>query len=154
MKSTPLTASVILLPAEHMGPLIEHGVTIDYADAEGHTALMAAAMVGDEDCLRLLLERGADFLKADNENHTALQMAIHNGNSGCTKLFLARADFMLQRLKVTAERGDKHAQTLVDEEKIGRGESMAKRRQKLPLDRKRAKSVRPCKSQLRGKIVE
>lgn len=105
MKSTPLTASVILLPAEHMGSLIEHGATIDYADAEEHTALMAAAMVGDEDCLRLLLERGADFLKAYNENHTALQMATHDGNSGCMKLLLARADLMLQRLKVVGVYG-------------------------------------------------
>lgn len=128
MRSTPLTASVIILPAEHMGPLIDHGAEVDFADAEGHTALMVAAMMGDEACLRFLLERGADFLKADNENHTALQMAIgtRNSNLGCMKLLLARADFMLRRLGVAAAREDKHAQTLIDEEKAGRGEAMAK----------------------------
>lgn len=126
MRSTPLTASVLILRAEQMGPLIDHGAAIDFADAEGHTALMVAAMIGDEDCLRFLLERGADFLKADNENHTALQMAIVNGNFGCMKLLLARADFMLQRLGVAAAREDRHAQALIDEEKTGRGEAMAK----------------------------
>jgi ankyrin repeat protein len=46
--------------------LIDHGADIDVQNADGRTALMLAAQVGDEELIDYLLDYGADKLIKDN----------------------------------------------------------------------------------------
>ncbi len=55
--------------------LLEHGANPNAAMKDGTTALMAAAMQGSANCVRLLLEHGADLSMQDTEGHTAYQYA-------------------------------------------------------------------------------
>lgn len=123
---SPLATAAYHLPAEKAGLILDYGASVDFIDNDGDTALMAAARVGDEACLRLLLEKGADFLKVSKRNETALQTATELNHVECANLLLARTDFLLRELQSAAEQGNEHSQQLIASEKRGRHDAMAK----------------------------
>ena len=55
--------------------LLEHGANPNAAMKDGTTALMAAAMQGSANCVRLLLEHGADPSMLDADGNTAYNYA-------------------------------------------------------------------------------
>lgn len=61
--------------------LLAHGALIDDADSEGHTALMWATYLDNEDAVSLLTERGANTVNRDASRKAALSIAFDAGAS-------------------------------------------------------------------------
>mmetsp|Transcript_39895 Transcript_39895/g.98650 ORF Transcript_39895/g.98650 Transcript_39895/m.98650 type:complete len:95 (-) Transcript_39895:200-484(-) len=67
---------------------------VNYARADGYTALMAATDRGHVDCGRLMLERATHTRGGADVNHvgpfgvTTLIEASHFGHTGCVRLLL------------------------------------------------------------------
>jgi len=59
--------------------LLRAGAKVDIRNAEGRTALQAAALGGQAETLRLLLEKGADLNAKDRSDQTALMLAVRMG---------------------------------------------------------------------------
>ena len=55
--------------------LLELGVEVDAADANGCTALLLGAERGSVEACAALLNNGANIVHKNNEDHTALQLA-------------------------------------------------------------------------------
>ena len=65
---------------------------VDFADAEGHTALHAACAFGSTDCVRMLIQAGASLNLADLEGATALdgaRMAGCDSGEACVSMMVA-----------------------------------------------------------------
>lgn len=60
-------------------------------DSEGYSALMYAARLGHEDCVRLLLPH-SDPLTRDAYGWSALMLAACNGHKECVKFLLSHSD--------------------------------------------------------------
>ena len=78
--------------------LLQAGADVNEADANGNTALIVAARMGQADIVRRLLEAGAGVDPANNAGLTALHMAVEAGNVGITGMLLEKAP-QLDRLE-------------------------------------------------------
>lgn len=58
-----------------MKKLLENGADPNARDAEGRTALIAAAYMGHSEIVSVLLEYGADINHQDSDGRTALSVA-------------------------------------------------------------------------------
>ncbi|KAI9066741.1 ankyrin [Trametes sanguinea] len=63
---------------------------IDWANAEGKTALHVASLKGNEELVRMLCDLGADFDLADNEGNTPLHYASAWGHITVVQLLIER----------------------------------------------------------------
>jgi len=72
--------------AEPVRQLIEAGADVNWADADGGTALMSAAASGDEESVRLLLEAGANPNAEEHDGRTAYAYALEFNNQQIVKL--------------------------------------------------------------------
>ncbi|KAI9001098.1 hypothetical protein BD414DRAFT_473582 [Trametes punicea] len=63
---------------------------LDWANAEGKTALHVAALKGNEELVRMLCDLGADFDLADNEGNTPLHYASAWGHITVVQLLIER----------------------------------------------------------------
>ncbi|MCS6787484.1 MAG: ankyrin repeat domain-containing protein [Thiobacillaceae bacterium] len=63
--------------------LLAAGVSPDWADENGMTALMAAAQVGQLEAVQALIAAGADVNRRDAREFTALFYAVHNPELDC-----------------------------------------------------------------------
>ncbi|KAK3687468.1 ankyrin repeat-containing domain protein [Podospora appendiculata] len=122
---TPLAVVSWVLPAPWLGTLLDHGASIDLANQDGETALIASAYIGDDECVKLLLERGADFMRVSREKGTALEIAAKRGLRGCVDLLLDRANVILRAVQSAVEKGEGIVSELVASEKSGRKDAMA-----------------------------
>ncbi len=66
------------------------GANINYADSNGWTALMMAAVYGHIDIVRLFLEQGADVNHADTLGYTALMWAAVYEHTEMVRLLIER----------------------------------------------------------------
>ncbi|KAI2627734.1 hypothetical protein GGR54DRAFT_429923 [Hypoxylon sp. NC1633] len=83
-------ASVLGL-LETMIHLIEKaGLDVNYVDASGRTALLAASSTGWESGVTRLLEKGANVNTASNEGRTPIYVAASNGHGEVVKLLLEK----------------------------------------------------------------
>jgi ankyrin repeat protein len=73
-----------------MEELLQTGAQIDHQDRFGETALMKAALMGHEDCVRKLLKKGAAIKIQDNKKRTAMSFAAQCGNVGCLRMLLSK----------------------------------------------------------------
>ena len=62
---------------EFVGKIIEKGEDINVKSGKGNTPLIAAALKGNVETVKLLLEKGADKSLKNNENRTALEETIY-----------------------------------------------------------------------------
>lgn len=62
-----------------MKRLLKKGADIDFADKDGYTPLVIAALSGFDSIVRLLLECGADVEHTDKEGFTPLMLIIVEG---------------------------------------------------------------------------
>ena len=88
--------------------LIDAGATVDLADKNGFTPLMAAAMHGDTEMFRLLLARSTDFHpeKPCADGQDLLAFALDGGNPEIIKT-------VLQRLPPERDMDSQHASRFV-----------------------------------------
>ena len=87
--TTPLYHAAINLPVSTLKILIERGgADVNTVDVDGDTALMAASLVGDYQCVELLLQHGADFTASGGTNGSALHAAASRGFAKCCRLLL------------------------------------------------------------------
>ncbi|KAM7194684.1 hypothetical protein V8F20_007876 [Naviculisporaceae sp. PSN 640] len=95
-------------------------------EEEGFTALMHAADVGDEDCVKVLLSHGADILALSKTNKlTALEIAQREDETGeCAKLLMERMLVMMKLLKEAADMGDRSAGGIIARERQLRAEKV------------------------------
>ena len=70
--------------------LLRAGAKVDARNAEGRTALQAAAFGGQVETLRLLLEKGADLNAKDRSNQTAVMLAVSMGRLESARLLLEK----------------------------------------------------------------
>lgn len=90
----PASANGGLLDAAEAGNavevtrLLDAGVPVDAADAEGETALIEAAEEGHVEVVRLLLQRGAAVNLGDHDGETALMEASEEGREEVVRLLL------------------------------------------------------------------
>jgi ankyrin repeat protein len=73
---------------EIVGLLLDAGADIDARDVAGMTALMEAAMWGQDDIVKPLLKRNADIRLKDNGGITALMWAVRGGSLKIVRLLL------------------------------------------------------------------
>ena len=66
--------------------LLENGADPNMKNGKGETPLMAAAVRGNEDIVKLLLEKGADAKARDNDGETAVDKARRKHHSEIVKL--------------------------------------------------------------------
>ncbi|KAK1489396.1 hypothetical protein CCUS01_03443 [Colletotrichum cuscutae] len=123
---TPIHYAALHLPVAAFDKIIEHGAPVDIIDAEGSTALMEAAMVGDSEVVKSLLEHGADVLIENSFGQTALDIAAQLGETECVHLLAARAGAILRRLKRAADGGDESAHELINAEKESRSDDISR----------------------------
>jgi ankyrin repeat protein len=71
--------------------LLRAGADVNEADANGNTALMVAARMGQADIVRRLLEAGARVDPASRVGLTALHMAVLAENAEVTRMLLEKA---------------------------------------------------------------
>ena len=71
-----------------LAAVLEAGESVDSRDANGWTALMAAAWCGQEDCVKLLVDAGAS-LSAKCCGDTALTLAEAKAHHACTSILQA-----------------------------------------------------------------
>ncbi len=64
------------------------GVDVNYADSDGYTALMWAAVYEHTEMVRLLIEQGADVNRANNNGTTALMWAAVYGHTDIVRLLI------------------------------------------------------------------
>ena len=90
--STALSAAVANGHQDCVAFLLEHGVDVNGADANGDTALIMAARLGCRDAMRLLLfppfGHGADVAQCNDEGSTAFHAACCRGDPVCVQLLL------------------------------------------------------------------
>ncbi|AFM27467.1 ankyrin repeat domain-containing protein [Desulfomonile tiedjei] len=72
--------------------MLEKGIDVNGADADGTTPLMVAAREGRTELVKLLLERGADPDARDGEGITALTKALERGHQEIVKLLLNKKE--------------------------------------------------------------
>ncbi|KAK1476307.1 hypothetical protein CTAM01_15497 [Colletotrichum tamarilloi] len=123
---TPIHYAALHLPVAAFDKIIKHGAPVDIIDAEGSTALMEAAMVGDSEVVKSLLEHGADVLIENSFGQTALDIAAQLGETECVHHLAARAGAILRRLKRAADEGDESARELINAEKESRSDDMSR----------------------------
>lgn len=63
---------------EWVKELIAQGVTIDYSDEEGNTALIEAVRTGNDELVKLLLRHNVDIYAKTNGGSSALSIAREN----------------------------------------------------------------------------
>ncbi|HYL39619.1 MAG TPA: ankyrin repeat domain-containing protein [Bryobacteraceae bacterium] len=68
--------------------LLDGGVSVDAADPEGHTALMAASRQDRAVTIEKLISRGASIDLSETHNRTALMFASANGSIAALKILL------------------------------------------------------------------
>jgi ankyrin repeat protein len=71
--------------------LLKSGTNVNETDAQGNTALMAAALGMQEAVVRRLLEAGAGVDDVNREGLSALDMAVSTGNTEVTRMLLERS---------------------------------------------------------------
>ena len=90
--STALSAAVANGHQDCVAFLLERGVDVNAADANGDTALIMAARLGCHDAMRLLLfppfGNGADVAQCNDEGSTAFHAACCRGDPVCVQLLL------------------------------------------------------------------
>jgi uncharacterized protein len=72
--------------------LLQHGVSINADNNDGHTALHAASAGRSNEnatIVELLLAHGADVHKCTNDGTTALDIAAYQGNKDCARVLIA-----------------------------------------------------------------
>lgn len=80
--SFPLGRAVLRSRAPMVRTLLTYKANTETADPRtGHTSLMLASIIGDEEIARLLLEHKAQPNALDTNNHTALMHAFRKGNT-------------------------------------------------------------------------
>ncbi|KAM7213105.1 hypothetical protein V8F06_011528 [Rhypophila decipiens] len=96
-------------------------------EAEGWTALMCAADVGDADCVKVLLSHGADILAlSKTTRRTALEIALEDEEDGeCAKLLMQRMLVVMKLLREAADMGDRSAGGIIARERQLRGVQVA-----------------------------
>src|SRR5262249_10067802 len=63
-----------------------HGADVNYRTPQGISAIMVAALEGDEETYRELVARGAQFDRADNTGRTPMHCAADSSNSGAREV--------------------------------------------------------------------
>ncbi len=71
--------------------ILDAGMDINLADAEGRTALMYASSWGHAGVVKMLLARGADTGISDKQGATALSLAVAEGKDSAVSLLLPAA---------------------------------------------------------------
>ncbi len=69
--------------------LLDAGVSAEYADNRGRTALLAAAITGQAASVEVLVSRGADHAHVDAQQRSALQLAARAGSQAAVVNLLA-----------------------------------------------------------------
>ena len=72
--------------AERVRLLLKASADVNWADADGGTALMSAAASGDEEAVRLLLDAGANPNAEDRKGRTAYWYALNYNNEGAAEI--------------------------------------------------------------------
>lgn len=80
MQVTPLHSAVAARCRESCRLLLEHGAPPDARQQHGWTALMAAAMHGDEALVELLLAHGASSAMTADDGRDAIGLALEQGH--------------------------------------------------------------------------
>ena len=79
------------------GMVDQNMVPVDLADAEGTSALMKAASMGQEATCRALLDRGAQVSTTDHQGRSSLHYAANGGHPQVCRLLVERgADYEAQ----------------------------------------------------------
>ncbi|MEZ5355313.1 MAG: ankyrin repeat domain-containing protein [Bryobacteraceae bacterium] len=86
MKVAPLHAAVASRHFWIAQMLVANGANVNQTQQNGFTPLHAAAMNGDEPCVRLLLENNADRTARSDTSQTALDMALLKGHAAVADL--------------------------------------------------------------------
>ncbi|KAK0612802.1 ankyrin repeat-containing domain protein [Bombardia bombarda] len=123
-EASPLNYAAQALPASSVKDLLDAGAAVGLVDADGDTALMGAAFVGDAESVKVMLHHGADFMIDSPDFGTALEVAVARGNHECARLLVARAAAVLRELKQAADNGSATAKRIVELERQGRQEAM------------------------------
>lgn len=106
---TPLTVGAVFLKKESLELLLKAGAGIDLKEADGDTALIAAARRGDKDCVQFLLEAGADIMISNNNGENAIQCAaanIDDEDVECLTILVDRASTILSAIKAAIDSGN------------------------------------------------
>jgi len=104
--------------------LIKARADVNIADPDGKTPLIAAASVGDSECVKLLLRHGADITAVSSTDGTTLEAAMKDGNEECIQLLAKRAMVILRNLNTRADMGDPTAQEVIAAEMQIRQQNM------------------------------
>ena len=98
LRSTDLPAAAVLGDADAVRRLLDLGLPIDAADAQGCTALLRAAGGGHRAVVELLLARGADPTLAARTGATPLSAAVSMRQTDIVDRLLAAGATLEQRL--------------------------------------------------------
>jgi ankyrin repeat protein len=89
-RGRPLIVSAALNPdLAVLRYLVENGFSVDEADSNGYTALMAESASNRADAVRFLLANKADLTRADNDGWTALYGAVVTNALDSTRILIA-----------------------------------------------------------------
>lgn len=106
---TPLTVGAAFLKKESLELLLKAGAGIDLKEADGDTALIAAARRGDKDCVQFLLEEGADIMISNNNGENAIQCAAANVDAEdveCLTILVNHVSAILSAIKTAMDSGN------------------------------------------------
>mmetsp|Transcript_7974 Transcript_7974/g.19369 ORF Transcript_7974/g.19369 Transcript_7974/m.19369 type:complete len:96 (-) Transcript_7974:285-572(-) len=72
----------------HRRALLASGLDVNYANAQGSTALLVASRLCHAECMYFLLEAGANVNHNDDTGTEALMRVISYGHAECASLLL------------------------------------------------------------------
>lgn len=79
---TPLMASTVHAPAQHVRYLLEQGASVNAQNKDNNSAMHLAVMAGSQEKIDILLEHGADLSLKNTDGNTAQDMVLPNdGNN-------------------------------------------------------------------------
>ena len=87
---------------------LELGADVHTVDADGNTALHAAAAHGMDAVIRVLVNHGADIRAANNRGHTPMALAVYSDGIAGDRRVREQTATLLGELDVTAHPGDPH----------------------------------------------
>lgn len=110
-RTTPLIEAAGYIPGtDSLRKLLNAGANINAVNAEGETALIAAASAGDEEVVEFLLAQGADILLTTHEGKNALKAAIESDDdvdaSECIRVLVEHVSMILSCLETAMRSGN------------------------------------------------